>query len=163
MNEAISINLIVNGERINANVPPRLPLIDFLREHLGLTGAHLGCAQGVCGACTVRVDGLATRSCLMLAVQASGTTIDTIEGLTDCGALTDLQEAFHRHNAVQCGYCSPGMLITAAELLDQAAAPPSRAEIREAISGNYCRCTGYQSVVDAIAEVAQARNPERAP
>lgn len=157
MTDTISITLTVNGERIGASVQPRLPLIDFLRDTLGLTGAHLGCAQGVCGACTVRVDGLAVRSCLMLAVQADGAEIETVEGLSDKGALDDLQDAFHRHNAVQCGYCTPAMLITAAELLEQSSTAPARDEIRAYISGNYCRCTGYQSIVDAIDEVAQAR------
>ncbi|KPQ07376.1 MAG: carbon-monoxide dehydrogenase small subunit [Rhodobacteraceae bacterium HLUCCA12] len=167
MSDTLSITLTVNGERISTQVPPRLPLIDLLRETLGLTGTHLGCAQGVCGACTVRVDGETARSCLMLAAQADGCQIDTVEGLTDSGALAALQDAFHRHNAVQCGYCTPGILLAAAELLDQAENPPTRDEIRDHISGNYCRCTGYQSVVDAIAEVAGSRaarpKPETAP
>jgi len=157
MSDRITISLTVNGEAVTANIPAREPLDDFLRGHLGLTGSHVGCAHGVCGACTLRVDGDAVRGCLMLAAQADGCTVDTIEGLTDTGALADLQDAFHRHNAVQCGFCSPGMLVTAAELLDHATAAPTRAEIREHISGNYCRCTGYQSIVDAIEEVAQTR------
>lgn len=157
MSDRITISLTVNGEAVTATVPAREPLVDFLRGHLGLTGSHVGCAHGVCGACTLRVDGEAVRGCLMLAAQADGCSVDTIEGLTDAGALADLQDAFHRHNAVQCGFCSPGMLVTAAELLDRSAAVPSRAAIREHISGNYCRCTGYQAIVDAIEEVAQAR------
>lgn len=155
MTDRLGIALTVNGERIRAEVPPRLALIDFLRDDLGLTGAHLGCAQGVCGACTIRIDGRAVRSCLVLAVQADGSMIETVEGLSDDGRLTDLQEAFHRHNALQCGYCTPGMLITALELLESGDAP-AREDIREALSGNYCRCTGYQSIMDAVEEVAHA-------
>ncbi len=156
MTGTITISLHLNGEAVTATLPARMSLVDFLRETMGLTGAHVGCAHGVCGACTVRVDGAAVRGCLMLAAQADGATVDTIEGLTDTGAIADLQDAFHRHNAVQCGYCSPGMLITAADLLDRATLP-DRAEIRDHISGNYCRCTGYQAIVDAISEVATAR------
>ena len=154
--DTLTVSLTVNGEAVTATIPARTPLADFLRDHLGLTGTHVGCAHGVCGACTVRVDGLATRACLMLAAQADGSTVDTVEGLTDAGTLADLQDAFHRHNAVQCGYCSPGMLITAAELVE-AKAPPDRALIRAHISGNYCRCTGYQAIVDAVAEVLAAK------
>lgn len=157
MSAVVTINLTVNGEAVTASVPARMPLADFLRDELGLTGTHVGCAHGVCGACTIRVDGDAVRSCLMLAAQADGCRVDTIEGLSDTGALADLQDAFHRHNAAQCGYCAPGMLVTAAELIDRASTVPSRAEIREFISGNYCRCTGYQAIVDAVEEVARAR------
>jgi carbon-monoxide dehydrogenase small subunit len=165
MTGTVTISLRLNGEAVTATLPARMPLVDFLRETMGLTGAHVGCAHGVCGACTVRVDGAAVRGCLMLAAQADGAVVDTIEGLTESGAIADLQDAFHRHNAVQCGYCAPGMLITAADLLDREAVPdrvPDRAEIRDHISGNYCRCTGYQAIVDAIAEVATTRADARA-
>lgn len=153
----LNISLTVNGERVNRSVPTRMHLIDFIRESLGLTGSHLGCEHGVCGACTVRVDGAAVRGCLMLAVQANGSTVETIEGLTDSGKSADLQEEFLNRNALQCGYCTPGMLITAEELLRENATP-SREEIRDAISGNYCRCTGYHAIVDAIEKVAKARS-----
>ena len=152
-----SITLHVNGEAVHAHVEPRLPLVDFLREHLGLTGTHVGCAHGVCGACSLRVDGRVVRGCLMLAVQADGATVETLEGLSERGALADLQDAFHRHNALQCGFCTAGMLLTAAELLEGRDSVPARAEIRAHISGNYCRCTGYQAIVDAVAEVAANR------
>lgn len=160
MTGTITISLRLNGEAVTATLPARASLADFLREQMGLTGTHVGCAHGVCGACTLRVDGAAVRGCLMLAAQADGAAVETIEGLTETGAIADLQDAFHRHNAVQCGYCSPGMLATAADLLDRVTATghvPDRAEIRDHISGNYCRCTGYQAIVDAIAEVAHSR------
>jgi carbon-monoxide dehydrogenase small subunit len=156
----VSISLTVNGETVEAAVQPRLNLVDFLRQEQQLTGTHVGCEHGVCGACTVRVDGRIIRGCLMLAVQADGSRIETIEGMSDSGRLDDLQDAFHRHNALQCGFCTPGMLLTAHELLDSGK-PVTRATIREQISGNYCRCTGYQSIVDAVEEVANARNPQR--
>ncbi|WP_114965527.1 (2Fe-2S)-binding protein [Alkalilacustris brevis] len=156
MSAPVQITLSINGEPITATVAPRMMLVDFLREVAALTGTHLGCAHGVCGACTVRLDGASVRSCLMLAVQAEGTEIETIEGLADSGAEADLLDAFHRHNAVQCGYCSSGMLVSAAELLAQGGVP-DRATIRDHISGNYCRCTGYQSIVDAVEEVARTR------
>jgi carbon-monoxide dehydrogenase small subunit len=149
---AITVTLQVNGETICETVPARTMLADFLREKLGLTGTHVGCAHGVCGACTIRVNGVAIRSCLMLAAQAEGASVETIEGLTEAGALAALQDAFHRHNAAQCGYCSPGMLVTAAELV-AAGAPPDRSAIRAHMSGNYCRCTGYQAIIDAIEDV----------
>jgi aerobic carbon-monoxide dehydrogenase small subunit len=157
----VTVTLTVNGEAVQATLPARTPLIDLLRETLGLTATHLGCAHGVCGACTVRVDGQSVRACLMLAAQADGARVDTLEGLSDTGDLADLQDAFHRHNALQCGYCTSGMLITAAELLDAADTPPDRATIRDQISGNYCRCTGYQAIVDAIEEVAHTRHAAR--
>ena len=150
------IALTVNGEPVRETVEGRRMLVDFLREDLGLTGSHIGCEHGVCGACTVRMNGAIVRGCLTLAVQCDGARIDTIEGLSDTGELADLQEAFQRRNALQCGYCTPGMLLTAAELLDGGGVP-DRAEIREHISGNYCRCTGYQAIVDAVEAVAQAR------
>lgn len=151
-----SISLTVNGERIDAMIEPRLHLTDFLRDHLGLTGAHAGCEHGVCGACTVRVNGATVRGCLVLAVSLDGATVETIEGLSDSGAIADLQEAFVTHNAAQCGYCTPGMLMSAADLIDHACTD-DRAAIREHLSGNYCRCTGYQAIVDAVEEVAKAR------
>jgi len=147
--ETMAVALTVNGERIVRTVPVRQHLVDFLRIELGLTGAHLGCEHGVCGACSVRVDGAVVRGCLMLAVQADGAQVVTIEGLTDTGEIADLQAAFVERNALQCGFCSPGMLMTSAELLGQAT-PKSREEIREFLSGNYCRCTGYHAIVDAV-------------
>jgi 2-furoyl-CoA dehydrogenase 2Fe-2S iron sulfur subunit len=143
------IEVTVNGTLRRAEAEPRLLLSDFLRHTLGLTGTHVGCEHGVCGACTVRLDGRAVRSCLLLAVQVDGLAVETVEGL-EWGPL---HEAFRRHHALQCGFCTPGILITAADLLARDGAP-SRAEIEEALSGNLCRCTGYAPIVDAIAEVA---------
>jgi carbon-monoxide dehydrogenase small subunit len=150
------ISLTVNGERVNEAVEARKTLVDFLREDLGLTGSHVGCEHGVCGACTVRLDGAIVRGCLMLAVQCDGAHVETIEGASDSGELADLQDAFQRRNALQCGYCTPGMLLTAAELL-RGGGVPDRETIRSHLSGNYCRCTGYQAIVDAVEAVAQAR------
>jgi len=154
--KTIEIALTVNGEPVRESVEPRKTLVDFLREDLGLTGSHVGCEHGVCGACTVRVDGVVVRGCLMLAVQCEGARVETIEGVSDLGEIADLQDAFERRNALQCGYCTPGMLLTAQELLANVRAP-SREAIREHLSGNYCRCTGYQAIVDAVEAVAQAR------
>ena len=154
--ESIEIALSVNGERVRRSVSVRQSLADFLRLELELTGTHLGCEHGACGACTVRVDGEIVRGCLMLAVQADGCTVDTIEGLSDSGEITELQSAFVLHNALQCGFCTPGMLIAAQALLRDEP-NPSRERIREYLSGNYCRCTGYQSIVDAIEAVAKQR------
>jgi len=153
------LSLTVNGEHVTRTVPVRQHLVDFLRTDLGLTGSHLGCEHGVCGACSVRVDGRVVRGCLMLAVQADGAEVLTIEGLTDTGEITDLQEAFVARNALQCGFCTPGMLMTAAELLAEQC-PKSREEIRTFLSGNYCRCTGFQAIVDAI-ETTLAKRLER--
>ena len=150
------IALTVNGEEVRERVDARKTLVDFLREDLSLTGSHVGCEHGVCGACTVRVDGVVVRGCLMLAVQCDGTRVETIEGVSDLGEIADLQSAFETRNALQCGYCTPGMLLTAQELLASGRVP-SRDEIRAHISGNYCRCTGYQAIVDAIETVAKAR------
>jgi carbon-monoxide dehydrogenase small subunit len=150
------ISLTVNGESVTESVEPRTTLVDFLRDALGLTGSHVGCEHGVCGACTVRLDGVVVRGCLTLAVQCDGKQIETIEGLSDAGELADLQAAFQRRNALQCGFCTPGMLLTAQELL-AAGGVPSRDTIREHISGNYCRCTGYHAIVDAIESVARSR------
>jgi carbon-monoxide dehydrogenase small subunit len=152
----VCISLQVNGERVDAHVLPRLNLADFLREHLQLTGTHVGCEHGVCGACTVRVDDEIVRACLMLAVQANGALVQTIEGLSDSGEIADLQVAFRARNALQCGYCTPGMLMAAQDLLKQQTAP-SREEIRGHLSGNYCRCTGYHAIIDAIEATAHAR------
>ena len=156
-----SVSLSVNGETVAVLVDPRRHLGDVLREELGLTGTHLGCEHGVCGACTVRLDGEIVRSCLTLAVQCEGASIETIEGLSDSGEVADLQEAFRNRNALQCGYCTPGMIVTAQDLLLRHASP-SRDEIREHLSGNYCRCTGYHAIVDAIATTAQTRAAARA-
>jgi carbon-monoxide dehydrogenase small subunit len=153
---AVAISLVVNGEHVEANVLPRLNLADFLREHLELTGTHVGCEHGVCGACTVRVNGDIVRSCLLLAVQTDNATVETIEGVSDSGEIADLQSAFRERNALQCGFCTPGMLMAAQDLLEQSPSP-DREQIREHLSGNYCRCTGYQAIVDAIETTARAR------
>ena len=147
--ETSEIKLTVNGDLITKTVNVRQHLVDFLRLELGLTGSHLGCEHGICGACSVRVDGLVVRGCLMLAVQADGGDVTTIEGLTEMGEIADLQKNFVDRNALQCGFCTPGMLMTLAELLRKAKLS-SREEIREHISGNYCRCTGYHAIVDAV-------------
>jgi carbon-monoxide dehydrogenase small subunit len=152
----LDINVRVNGEDISARVEARTTLVDFLREDLALTGTHIGCEHGVCGACTVRLDGAVVRGCLVLAVQCDGAAVETIEGVSDSGAIADLQLAFQQRNALQCGYCTPGMLIGAQELLARGGVP-SRDVIREHLSGNYCRCTGYQAIVDAVESVAQER------
>jgi aerobic carbon-monoxide dehydrogenase small subunit len=157
MDRIRTIDLTVNGEKVSRSVAVRMNLVDFLRTELGLTGSHVGCEHGVCGACTVIVDGASIRGCLMLAVQADGAEVTTVEGLADkAGSIGNqaraLQEAFLKHNALQCGFCTPGMLASALELV-KAGGAPDRAAIREHISGNYCRCTGYQAVVDAIEDV----------
>ena len=149
----IPVAVSVNGRRYHEEVEPRLLLSDFIRHRLGLTGTHVGCEHGVCGACTVRLDGMAVRSCLLLAVQADGNEILTVEGLAGVGELTPLQEAFRRHHALQCGFCTPGILIAAEDLLARVERP-TRGEIVDMLSGQLCRCTGYASIVDAIAEVA---------
>ncbi len=156
MDHSLTISLTVNGEPVSERVEARKTLVDFLRDDLGLTGSHVGCEHGVCGACTVRVNGEIVRGCLMLAAQCDGAKVETIEGISDSGAVTDLQEAFETRNALQCGFCTPGMLLTAQELLANGKVP-SRDKIREHISGNYCRCTGYQAIVDAIDEVINGK------
>src|SRR5215216_1670820 len=153
------ISLTVNGETMRESVEPRKTLVDFLREDLGLTGSHVGCEHGVCGACTLRLDGVIARGCLTLAVQCEGARVETIEGISDSGEIADLQDAFQRRNALQCGFCTPAMLLTAQELL-RANGVPDRETIREHLSGNYCRCTGYQAIIDAVESVAQARAGE---
>jgi len=154
------ISLSVNGETVRERVEARKTLVDFLREDLGLTGSHIGCEHGVCGACTVRIDGTIMRGCLVLAVQCNGARVETIEGASDSGEIADLQEAFQRRNALQCGYCTPGMLLTAQELL-KSGGMKDRETIREHMSGNYCRCTGYQAIVDVVEAVAQARGGKK--
>ena len=158
MQKIVEIELTVNGARVRRAVKVRQHLADFLREELGLTGTHLGCEHGVCGACTVRLDGAVVRGCLTLAVQANGSTVETVEGMSDSGALKDLQDAFVARNAAQCGFCSAGMLLTAHTLIEQGGAP-DRTAIREHLSGNFCRCTGYQAIIDAVEAVARARAP----
>jgi carbon-monoxide dehydrogenase small subunit len=156
MEHALDITLSVNGVGVSRRVAPRTHLVDFLRDELGLTGSHIGCEHGVCGACTVRVNGEIVRGCLMLAVQANGCKVETIEGLSDSGELAALQKSFHERNALQCGFCTPGMLMAAQDLIKHTE-KPSREEIRLHISGNYCRCTGYQAIVDAIEEVVNGK------
>ncbi len=153
---AYNVALTVNGEAVSETVEARMTLADFLRDTLGLTGTHLGCEHGVCGTCTVRLDGVIVRGCLTLAVQCNGKRVETIEGASDSNELADLQEAFRVRNALQCGFCTPGMLLAAQELLLRGGVP-SREEIRVHLSGNYCRCTGYHAIVDAVEATAQAR------
>jgi len=160
MSDRVDIALTVNGEEVHAAVEPRQNLVDFLREELQLTGSHVGCEHGVCGACTVRVDGVIVRGCLLLAVQCEGCTVETIEGVSDTGEIADLQAAFVARNALQCGFCTPGMLLTAQELLAQGGVP-SRDRIREHISGNYCRCTGYQNIVNSVLRGTAAMHAEQ--
>jgi len=154
--ETMEIALTVNGERVSRTVLVRRHLVDFLRIDLGLTGSHLGCEHGVCGACSVRLDGVVVRGCLLLAVQADGCDVVTIEGLDQSGEVADLQQTFVARNALQCGFCTPGMLMTAAELLADPQ-PKTREEIRTFLSGNYCRCTGYHAIVDAVATTLDER------
>ena len=154
--EKIQIALRVNGEQITASVEARMHLVDFLRSELELTGSHLGCEHGICGACSVRLDGVVVRGCLVLAAQCDGAEVTTIEGLTESGEISDLQERFVNRNALQCGFCTPGMLMTAAELLERKKLVP-REEIRDFMSGNFCRCTGYHAIIDAIEETMNDR------
>jgi carbon-monoxide dehydrogenase small subunit len=157
----IPLELRINGDDVAELIEPRTSLADFLREKLRLTGTHLGCEMGVCGACLVLLDGKPVHGCLVLAVQAAGRDVQTIEGLSENGEIADLQSAFHERNALQCGYCTPGMMMTAHTLL--AADPnPDRQKIRLALSGNYCRCTGYEAIVDAIATTAERRRTKGA-
>ena len=162
MRHDADITLIVNGEAVSRRVEARRHLIDFLRLDLGLMGSHTGCEHGVCGACTVRVDGKIVRGCLVLAASLDGAAVETIEGVSDSGEIRDLQDAFVARNACQCGFCTPGMLLTLAELLrDNPQA--TRTEIRQYIAGNYCRCTGYQAIVDAAEATAARRRGEATP
>lgn len=156
MSDKMPITLTVNGEMVSRHVSPRDTLADFLRQDLQLTGTHLGCEMGACGACLVLLDDKPIHACLMFAVQADGMTIETIEGLNDRGAIADIQEAFHQRNALQCGFCTAGVLVTAYHLL-KTDLTSSREHIRDELSGNYCRCTGYEAIVDAIETVARDR------
>ena len=160
MSDTKTIQLTVNGQYRRHEVRPRQHLVDFLREELDLTGSHLGCEHGVCGACTVKLDGAIVRGCLVLAVQADGKSVETIEGLSESGAMRDLQQAFLDRNALQCGYCTSGMLMAASELIETQP-DASREDVRLWISGNYCRCTGYQAIVDAICDVLAERGSAR--
>ena len=160
--EEIEITVTVNGVVRRRRVEARKTLVDFLREDLELTGSHVGCEHGVCGACTVRVDGALARGCLMLAVQCDGAAVETIEGVAASGTIADLQAAFAATNALQCGYCTPAMLLTADALLRDDPALGT-AEIRRGLSGNYCRCTGYHAIVEAVLATARTRAERRAP
>jgi aerobic-type carbon monoxide dehydrogenase small subunit (CoxS/CutS family) len=151
----VDVRLTVNGQPREGRCPPRKLLVDFLREDLGLTGTHVGCEHGICGACTVLVNGEAARSCLMLAVQADGAEITTVEGLMKDGRLHPLQQAFHEHHGLQCGFCTPGMLLTALDLL-RTNPTPTEDEVREGISAVLCRCTGYQGIIEAVRAAAAA-------
>jgi len=152
-----TIHMTLNGQSITTEVEPRQHLVDFLRDDQCLTGSHLGCEQGACGACTVKLNGKIVRGCLVLAVQADQGTVETIEGLTASGHYKDLQQAFLKFNALQCGFCTSGMLLAAAELIE-IKPQATREEVREWISGNYCRCTGYQAIVEAICYVLEERH-----
>lgn len=156
LTETRVIRLMLNGQNVEREVQARTHLVDFLRDEMGLKGSHLGCEHGVCGACTVQLDGRIARGCLVLAVQADGRRVNTIEGLSEAGELRSLQQAFVRHNALQCGFCTSGMLLAAHELVEVLPGA-TREEVREWISGNYCRCTGYQAIVNAICEVLAER------
>jgi aerobic-type carbon monoxide dehydrogenase small subunit (CoxS/CutS family) len=156
MSEPVKISVRVNGTRYERSVTPRIHLVDFLRDELGIMGARTACEHGVCGACTIRLNGEIVRGCLVLAVQADGAEVETVEGASDRGDLAELQQAFHARNALQCGFCTPGMLLTAAALLEENP-DATRDEVREFISGNYCRCTGYHAIVDAICDVRDSR------
>jgi carbon-monoxide dehydrogenase small subunit len=152
----MKVSLTVNGVLYERDIEPRLLLADFLRETLGLTGTHIGCEHGVCGACTVLVNGDSVRSCLTFAVQLDGATVETVEGLGDADNLSALQQAFREHHALQCGFCTPGMLMTVVDMLRKSPLA-SDAEIREGLSGNLCRCTGYENIVRAVRAAAAAR------
>lgn len=156
MSAMLHVSIEINGEAVEQPVAPRMTLADFLRQEMELTGTHLGCEMGVCGACLVLLDGRPVHSCLMFAVQADGASVETVEGLTERGAIADLQKAFHERNALQCGFCTPGMLVSACGMLAEGR-ELSREEIRDALSGNYCRCTGYEAIVDAIETTAKTR------
>jgi carbon-monoxide dehydrogenase small subunit len=157
--DEIAVEVRVNGEPRRARVEPRLTLADFLRERCGLTGTHLGCEHGVCGACTVLLDGAAVRSCLVLAVQARGREVTTVEGLAPAGGLTDVQEAFRDCHGLQCGFCTPGFVVTVTAMLADDR-DPDDAAVREALSGNLCRCTGYQGILAAVRRVVDERAKE---
>lgn len=162
MSETVEIRLRVNGDEVARRVPARQNLVDFLREELGLIGTRAGCEHGVCGACTVRVDHEIVRACLIFAAQLDGAQVETIEGLSASGEIAELQAAFHWRNALQCGFCTAGMLVAAADLLLRNPRP-SRAEIRDHLSGNYCRCTGYHAIVDAVEAASLQREVKPTP
>ena len=154
--DPIAVAVTVNGRRYRERAEPRLLLSDFLRHRLGLTGTHVGCEHGVCGACTVRLDGVAVRSCLLFALQVDGCEIETVEGLAGTGELTDLQRAMRAHHALQCGFCTPGVLMAAEDLLARGR-PVERADVERLLAGQVCRCTGYEPIVEAILETAASR------
>ena len=156
MDTQVEVTITVNGESVTRRIPARQHLVDFLRDEMELTGSHAGCEHGVCGACTLRVDGEIVRGCLMLAVQADGASVDTIEGLSDSGEIAELQQAFIERNALQCGFCTPGMLIASADLIARNP-QATREQIREHLSGNFCRCTGYHAIVDAVESACRAK------
>jgi aerobic-type carbon monoxide dehydrogenase small subunit (CoxS/CutS family) len=158
--DEVVVGVTVNGRRHRERVEPRLLLCDLLRGRLGLTGTHVGCEHGVCGACTVRIDGVATRSCLVFAVQADGCDIQTVEGLAGTGELTDLQRAFRSHHALQCGFCTPGVLMAAEDLLGRRGAAIGREDVERLLAGQVCRCTGYEPIIAAILETAERRRAE---
>ena len=162
MSAAVNVCLTVNGERVSRRIEARRHLVDFLRLDLGLMGTRTGCEHGICGTCTVRVDGRIVRGCLVLAASLDGADVETIEGVSDAGEIRDLQDQFIARNACQCGFCTPGMLLTAADLL-RLNPRPTRAQIREHLSGNYCRCTGYHAIVDAVEATATSRNVKAGP
>jgi aerobic carbon-monoxide dehydrogenase small subunit len=163
MSRTVRVEITVNGERRESDVEPRLLLVDYLRDRLGLTGTHVGCDTSTCGACTVHLNGEAVKGCTVLAVQADGAEVTTIEGLGQEGALHPLQEAFWEHHGLQCGYCTPGMIMASADLLARNP-DPSEAEIRESLAGNLCRCTGYQNIVKAVrAAAGQTRGRQGQP
>jgi len=161
MKQLFEISLVVNSESHTGHVDGRTSLVDFLRNELGFTGSHVGCEQGACGACTIEVDGAMVRGCLMLAVQANNSTVNTIEGLSQSEHGSVLGDAFVKHNALQCGFCTPGMMASAIEYL-RAGGTDDRRQVRDHLSGNYCRCTGYQAIVDAVCEVAAGNKPDSA-
>jgi len=154
------VRFILNGHPVEGNAEPRLLLTDFLRREIGLTGTHVGCEHGVCGACTVRVDGAATRACLVYAVQAEGRSVETVEHLAADGDLNDLQRAFRHHHALQCGFCTPGILMSLSQLIDEEPAA-DEARVREVLSGHICRCTGYHGIIAAALDVLAERQRER--
>ena len=156
----IEIRLSVNGQTYKRSVEPRMLLVDFLRHELGLTGTHVGCAHGVCGACTIRFNGVTVRSCLLFAVQAEGADVMTVEGLAGDGPLTPVQRAFHESHALQCGFCTPGFLMTVTEFLERNPGP-NESEIKDAIAGNLCRCTGYVNIVKAVRVAAESIRQDR--
>lgn len=153
------VGFTLNGEAVTGMAEPRLLLVDFLRHEIGLTGTHVGCEHGVCGACTVRIDGRATRSCLVYAAQAEGRSVETVEGLAGRGVLSDLQTAFRRHHALQCGFCTPGILMSMAQLIDDEP-EADEARVREVLSGHLCRCTGYHGIIAAALEVLERRREQ---